>query len=161
VSDAKAITQHQAADILGVTLRHFQRLAAEPDAPPKLTQVSGRAAGFACKSFGAWLRARWRAEIRIDADGIVYDEKLERARLLHHQANIAALDEAVKQKKLIPADVVLDRWDQIGGNVRAKLLSLPTQLAATCAGLPRDEIEEKAADLIRQALDDLSTDPDY
>jgi phage terminase Nu1 subunit (DNA packaging protein) len=161
VTDAKTLTQHQAAEILGLTLRHFQRLAREPDAPPKLTNVNGRATGFSCRAFGKWLRVRWAAELGVDSTGKVYDEKLERARLLHHQANIAALDEAVKQKRLIPADVVLDRWDQIGGNVRAKLLSLPTQLAATCAGLSRDEIEEKAGDLIRQALDELSADPAY
>ena len=91
----------------------------------------------------------------------VYDSDQERARLTHHQANIAALDEQIKEKSLIPADVVLDRWQQILANVRARLLSIPSSLAATCANAKRDTVEEKAAELVRQALDELTVDVEY
>lgn len=96
-----------------------------------------------------------------DREGSVYDTDKERARLLHHQANIAALDEKVKEKSLIPADVVLSRWQDIAANVRARLLSIPSQLAATCANQDRDKVEDKAASLIRQALEDLASEPEY
>ena len=90
-----------------------------------------------------------------------FDLTEERARLAHHQANIAALDEKVKEKTLIPADVVVDRWQQIAANVRARLLALPPQLGATCANLGTADVERKANDLIRQALEELAGEPEY
>ena len=94
-------------------------------------------------------------------DSGIYNTDQERARLTHHQANIAALDEKIKEKTLIPAEVVADRWQQIFANIRARLLSLPSSMAATCANQGRDDIEEKASDLIRQALSELSADVSY
>ena len=90
-----------------------------------------------------------------------FDLTEERARLAHHQANIAALDEKVKEKHLIPSEVVLSRWVDIAANVRARLLSIPPQLAATCVNLPREEIEKRAVDLIRTALEELANEPQY
>lgn len=90
-----------------------------------------------------------------------YDLTEERARLAHHQANIAALDEKIKEKHLIPVDVVVARWQDILTNVRARLLSIPTQLAATCADEPRTVVEKKANELIKTALEELSTNVDY
>lgn len=89
-------------------------------------------------------------------EGSVYDIERERARLLHHQANIAALDQQVKEKQLIPADVVLHNWQDIAANVRARLLAIPPQLAATCANSSRESVQEKATALIRQALEELA-----
>ena len=94
-------------------------------------------------------------------DGSVYDIDQERARLLFHQANIAALDEQIKEKNLIPSDVVTDRWQSIFANVRARLLSMPSTLAATCADTSQDGVEEKASELVRQALDELSANVEY
>ena len=90
-----------------------------------------------------------------------YDLTEERARLAHHQANIASLDEKVKEKTLIPADVVVSRWQDILTNVRAKMLSIPTQLAATCADSPRKTVEAKATQLVKTALDELSDSVEY
>lgn len=90
-----------------------------------------------------------------------YDLTEERARLAHHQANIAALDEKVKEKTLIPADIVVTRWQDILTNVRAKVLSIPTQLAATCAESPRQVVEKKATQLVKTALDELSDSVEY
>lgn len=80
----------------------------------------------------------------------------ERARLAHHQANIAALDEKVKEKNLIPSDIVATRWQNIVANVRAKFLSIPIQLAATCAESPRQLVEKRATQVVKTALDELS-----
>ena len=84
-----------------------------------------------------------------------FDLTEERARLSHHQANIAALDEAVKEKTLIPAEVVASEWQHIFGNIRARLLSVPTSLAASCAHATREQVQEKAQELIKQALEEL------
>jgi phage terminase Nu1 subunit (DNA packaging protein) len=160
MSPTTPITQAQAAEIAGVTLRHFKRLLKESDAPPQMTNAVGRANGIPCASFGDWLRKRYSAEIGATKDGEVYDKQVEHARLLHHQANIAALDEEVKKKTLIPEQVVLDRWQGILANVRARLLAVPSQLAATCADAPRQDVEQKAVELVRQALDELRN-PEY
>jgi len=91
------------------------------------------------------------------ADGGDYDLTIEKARLAHHQANLAALDEEVKKKNLIPAEVVLERWQTIAANVRARLLSMPSQLAANCANASRDEVQKKANELVRMALEELAS----
>jgi phage terminase Nu1 subunit (DNA packaging protein) len=90
-----------------------------------------------------------------------HDLTEERARLAHHQANIAALDEQVKKKALIPFDVVVERWQEISANVRAKLISIPPQMAARCANSSKDEVERAAKDLIYQALNELARDVEY
>lgn len=88
--------------------------------------------------------------------GNVYDISQERARLLHHQANLASMDEAVKDGTLIPATVVEDKWISAVLNARSRLLSIPTQLAATCADMPRAEVEKKAKEIVYLALEELS-----
>jgi tRNA1(Val) A37 N6-methylase TrmN6 len=85
----------------------------------------------------------------------------DRAALDAIRANIAALDEQVKKKALIPFDVVVDRWQGISANVRAKLLSIPPQMAARCANSSKDEVERAAKDLIYQALNELARDVEY
>ena len=49
-------------------------------------------------------------------------------------------------------------WQDHIGSARAKLLSLPAQLANRCAGLDRGEIEDEARKLINAALEELSRD---
>jgi len=90
-----------------------------------------------------------------------YDLVEERARLAHHQANIAALDEKVKAGELIPAGVVLEAWQNIFANVRARLLAIPTALAGTCVNATREEVSAAAMKMIRQALSELSENVDY
>jgi len=90
-----------------------------------------------------------------------YDLVEERARLAHHQANIAALDEKVKAGELIPAGVVLEAWQNIFSNVRARLLAMPTALAGTCVNATREEVSASAMKIIRQALSELSENVDY
>lgn len=156
----KALTQPQAAALLGVTPRRLRQIELEDAAVARELTEAGKPQGYPAEAFGRWLRARWIAEVGADKGGEVYDKQVEHARLLHHQANIAALDEDVKRKTLIPEQVVLERWQGILANVRARLLAIPSQLAATCADSPRQDVEQKAADLVHQALDELR-EPEY
>ena len=93
-------------------------------------------------------------------DGSVYDIEQERARLLYHQANLAELDEDVKTGTLIPAETVFERWSAVVVSVRAKLLSMPSQLAGKCANMTQAEIEIIAGQLVRQALEELQAGSD-
>lgn len=105
----KALTQPQAAALLGVTPRRLRQIELEDAAVARELTEAGKPQGYPVEPFGRWLRARWMAEVGADKGGEVYDKQVEHARLLHHQANIAALDEEVKRKTLIPEAVVLDR----------------------------------------------------
>ncbi len=90
-----------------------------------------------------------------------YDLTEERARLAFHQANIASLDEQVKAKKLIPFDVVVERWQHVLTNFRAKALSLPSSLAAVAAHAPKEDVHKAAEKLIKEMLEELAVDIDY
>ena len=89
-----------------------------------------------------------------------FDLTEERARLSHHQANMARMDEQVKDGTLIPASIVLTEWQNTAASVRAKLLALPSRLAVTCPGGTTEEIEAKSDELIREVLEELADDPD-
>lgn len=105
----------------------------------------------------AYIRTlREHAAGRASANEDGFDLVAERARLAHHQANIAALDEDVKRKTLIPAERVKEKWQDMKAAARARLLALPTRLAASCVGLEETDIERTARVIVNQALDELS-----
>jgi phage terminase Nu1 subunit (DNA packaging protein) len=157
MTDGRPITQQQAADILGVTLRHFQRIIQEPGAPPKLVNANGRASGFRCDDFGRWLRARWMAEAGVGSDGTVYDEKLERARLLHHQANNEALKEQTARGELLQAGMVVDLGAVLVAAARTRMLSITSKVRGRFPDLEK-EVSDEIDSLVRDALTELADD---
>ena len=92
-----------------------------------------------------------------------YDYEMERARLTHHQANIAALDEQVKEGRLIPAEVVQGAWDDFVAAFRAKTLSIPTKAAhhfITLSDL--NQIQDCLKEHLNEALAELADyDPEH
>jgi phage terminase Nu1 subunit (DNA packaging protein) len=157
MESAKPITQHQAAEMMGVTLRHFQRIAADSDAPPKLANVDGKASGFPCKPFGRWLRQRWMAEAGVSQDGTVYDEKMERARLLHHQANNEALKESINRMDLLKAETVERVWSDMIVSFRSKMLGLPSRAAHSVVSLKTPgEVEAVLMSIVTESLCELA-----
>lgn len=81
----------------------------------------------------------------------------EKARLTHHQANIAALAEADKRENLIPADAVRERWRAMSASIRARLLKLPPRLAEAVTGHDTTQAAERAAmQIVREALTEIS-----
>lgn len=86
-----------------------------------------------------------------------YDYDTEKARLTHHQANIASLEEEIKRKNLLPADVVQSHWESLAANTRGKMLNIPGRLANSVMGAETvQEAERAAMELIREALEELS-----
>ena len=86
------------------------------------------------------------------------DPNKERARLTHHQANIAALDEREKSGELVRRDDVVAEVSESIANCRAKLLTIPTKLASVVIGL--DDVQSVRGALqagIHEALDELYT----
>jgi phage terminase Nu1 subunit (DNA packaging protein) len=87
----------------------------------------------------------------------------ERARLAHHQANKAALDEQEVRGDLIRAEDVTRSVSDAFRRVRARLLSLPTKLTPIVLGSTdtvevKDAIEagvlEALAELTRETVED-------
>lgn len=113
-------------------------------------------------SAGVWLlaytaRLREQAAGRIGGGEGVHDLTEERARLAHHQANLAAMDEEVKRKNLIPVEVVTAEWCNQAANIRAKLLNLPGRGAVAVAGMGTvQEIEKELRTLVYDALRELA-----
>lgn len=90
----------------------------------------------------------------VDTD---YDYDTEKARLTHHQANIASLEEEIKRKNLLPSELVQSHWEQIALKVKTKLLGLPNRLAAVVVGVETtQDAERHAMKIIREALEQLS-----
>lgn len=149
---ADAITTAQLAELIGVSTRRIYAMADEGDPPPKNAQ--GR---FPCDKTGEWLRNRVIKQLGVASNGESYDFNAERARLTFHQANISALEEEIKRKNVIPAEVVQGRWEAMAGNVRSKLLNLPGRLAVKVVGAATlQEAEQEAKLLIHEALQELA-----
>ena len=145
------IQKAAAAALAGVGVRRLEQLAHGDDPPPRSSDGT-----YPPREFGEWFRRRVLAEIGIAQDGTAYDYEAERARLTHHQANNAALDEAQKRAELIPAEDVAREWADMVSRARAKLLGLPSRLAAhamTCSAVR--EAEEFARAEVYAALSEL------
>lgn len=148
------LSKAQAAALAGVGVRRLEQLTHEDDPPPRSSDGT-----YPPKEFGDWLRRRQLASLGVAQDGTVYDYDAERARFTHHQANIAALDEAKRRGELIPAKDVAREWADMVGRCRSKLLALPVRIsthAMTCVTVR--ECEDFARGEVHAALDELANE---
>ena len=149
---AKHLDQPQAAELAGVSTRRMNQLSKENDPP-----IQDENGSYPCLDYGKWLKRRAIAGLGVTSDGQVYDYEAERARLTHHQANNAALDEDTKRGVLIPSERVERVWGDMIGAFRARCLSLPTKAAQTVmAAADLAEAESILKDLIYEALSELA-----
>lgn len=147
------LTQAQVAAVLGVTTRRVRQREQEGDSPPR-----DKDGLYPADLFGKWLLEDFRKGLGIATDGTAYDYDAERARLTHHQANSAELEEAAKRGRLIPADQVRTTWSDLIASAKARLMSLPSRLASSCSGKGAVEIEAEARGIVYEALTELARD---
>ena len=106
---------------------------------------------FARLSYLRWLRERSSSKSNSDINN-------ERARLVHHQANLAALEEETRRSKLIPADEIDSEWAEMTSIMRAKITLIPKQVAAVGCGITDyNEMESLVKKLVNDVLDELAT----
>ena len=106
---------------------------------------------FARLSYLRWLRERSSSKSNSDINN-------ERARLVHHQANLAALEEETRRSKLIPADEINSEWAEMTSIMRAKITSIPKQVATVGCGITDyNEMEALVKKLVNDVLDELAT----
>ena len=98
-----------------------------------------------------WLRERMSSKSNSDINN-------ERARLVYHQANLAALEEETRRSKLIPADEIDSEWAEMTSIMRAKFTTIPKQVAAVGCGITDyNEMESLVKKLVNDALNELAT----
>jgi hypothetical protein len=154
---AKPITQEQAAALTGVTLRHLQRICVGPDAPPKLANAVGRAHGFPCIPFGAWLRARIKSDLGVSDNGEVIDPQREKALLDRARRITVETEHQTRIGELLEARVVAETWAAQVGIAKGRILSLPARIAPQVIGIgDLRAIEGVIRDAIHEALTELS-----
>ena len=86
---------------------------------------------------------------------VLYNE--HRAKKEGHLAKLAELDEKTATGELVKAEDVLKEWQGIIANVRARLLSLPSKLAAQGHGArTRGELQKILQAGINEALLELA-----
>lgn len=90
-----------------------------------------------------------------------FDLTAERARLAHHQANAAGLQERKLRGELIEIEECADIIGQDYANVRARLLAIPSRAAPELLGLCTTAIRARLDDLVREVLEELSADETY
>lgn len=154
-STNETLTQPQAAALLGVSPRRLRQRDSEENPPPK--DAAGR---YPCKQYGEWLKRDWRRGLGVTDDGTAYDYDAERARLTHHQANNAALDEEVKKGQLVPVELVRQHWQGLLASARAKLIALPVRVASSCSGRDSTELETEARRIVYEAMEELASGKD-
>ena len=137
------------AYLLDITTRRLQQLSDEGIVKPVKR--------------GTWdLVETLHGYVRYLRDGMkgpedTHEGRRERARLLKAQADKTELETAILRAEVIPADTVQHVWTQILGSCRARLLALPSRLAATAlAAESFDEMESQARDLVDEALNELA-----
>jgi len=149
----KPLLQEQAADLAGITTQGLRQAVKSDDPPPR------DPAGYPCRDFGEWLQRRHLRGLGVAADGQVFDLKSEQARFNHHAANLKQLEEAQLRGDLLQAEDVLQMWQAILANVRARILSLPGKLAPQAhAAKTAQKVEDLLRQGIHEVLEELSED---
>lgn len=99
----------------------------------------------------------WRGRATGQVSGDL-DAQVERARLLHFQANKAEMEAKQLAGSLIPIEQVADVVGEEYANVRAKLLAIPTKAAPQVVGLSTVATRAKLDEMVCEALDELVAD---
>ena len=148
------LTQEQAAELAGLTVRHLRRLDRESNPPPR--ESSG---GYPAAEYGAWLKSRALSGVSVGDDGTVYNYEAERARLTHEQANKVSLEVAELRGELVRASEVGPYWDDMVSSMRAKLVGMPPKLAAMIAdAIARAKFQSQAEAAVYEALAEIEKD---
>lgn len=176
------ISQHAAADFLGVTTQTLIRWSKEPDPPPRTDD-----GWYPVREIGVWARKvmvtkstkggskpiysyapeGWGPKAvnhpapNLNDDGVAIPEGLKEAeqRLKTAQANKIEMEMAEKSGELILASDVLEAWQRILTRVKTRLLKLPTTLAPMVLGDPDlYSVQRKLKESVNDALAEASVD---
>lgn len=150
----KHVSTVQLAEIVGVTTRTLTNWTKE-GLPLEAKGKRGAQNVYDTEAVIRWMVDRRVAEM-IGRGGESFDWHHERARLTHHQANIAALEASTRSGDLWPIDLVVRTLSRLTQNARARFLGVPTKMRTRTAIGDRDA--KVLEHLISEALDELGRD---
>lgn len=173
------MSQHVAAEFLGITTATLIRWSKEPDAPPRtsdgwypakelgfwarrvqVTKTTGRGVG----AVYAYAPEGWGPKPVVNPapnlDGVaIEDRNAAETRLKIAQANKIEMELAVASGELIVASDVMSAWRMILVRVKTRLLKLPTTLAPLIIGDPDlYSVQSKLKEGVADALSEASVD---
>jgi phage terminase Nu1 subunit (DNA packaging protein) len=140
--------------LVGLTSRRIRQLEKEGTGPQRLSDGS-----YDPVLVGKWIRERILSELGVANDGQAYDYEAERARLTKAQADKAEMERDELRGALVRVPSVESHWQGMVASMRARLLSLPSKVAAQVAGPDRlQEVQERVQTLVYEALEEISAD---
>ena len=149
----RVIDRGTAAEVAGLTARTMLNLQESNDPPPWTGE------GYSADQLGQWLKRRWRREMGVTDEGVVYDYETERARLTRAQADRTELEAQELRGDMVPAEAIIDEWGRMIGSMRMRLLSIPTKAAPRVRGAMSDVEASKLLEVeVVEALQELSDD---
>ena len=149
------VSQKQLAEIIGKTDRHIRNLTNEG---LPIHSQSGKQTHYDTVQVFQWLVDREIRKMTREGD---FDSEVERARLLHHQANLAALKEDEECKRLIPSDQVDRLWAGLIITFRTRMLQIPKSVVSRVIGeTDEHKLIAELTDEISQGLEVLSSSED-
>ncbi len=154
-------TQKELGEHIDLSDRHIRRLVKDGVLPPAKANK-----GYdidACRlAYLRYLRGLAMGQVEAHHDGEEgYDSEAERARLLHHQANLAAIKEEEERGNLARVDDVARIWGEETTTFRNRMLQLPGRVVSLIIGETDErKVKETLQDEIEQALEVLSTGDD-
>lgn len=150
----KLVQKAELAKILGKTERTLTTWQ-KNGMPIEVDGSRGTANQYDTQAVIEWIIAREiETQFGGDPNGERYNFEQERARLTHHQANKAELEEQTLQGKLIPTELVEMVQTKMLAAFRAKCLALPTKAAPKVVFL--DDLAETEAELKKEIYDALN-----
>ena len=111
---------------------------------------TGKQVFFNLDDLNAWLNNKSGSEL---------DYTQERAKLTRLQAEKVTLELEQQRGNLLPLKMVIESWQGLVANARARLLALPPKVAGQVLGMESYvEVEHVIRDIIYEALDELAGD---
>ena len=142
------------AKLLDLTERHVRRLVQEG----VLIRDEGKRGRYPITNVTLYIRyLRERAFGQQSGETDLHGEKL---RLAKAQADRTEMEVEMLKESVIKADEVVDKWSDLIGNCRAKLLNTPAKIAhLVIAADDYATVEELIKNEIHEALHELSEQP--
>lgn len=141
------ITQAQFADFCGVSQPTVSRLVQSSIVDLKSGDMSS-----AVSSYIAHLQEVAAGRSAVDGE---FDLVAERARLAHHQANLARLTERQARGELVSSQYHIGAVHLLGSGLNSRLGALHHRVISMVPGLPREAVEELRKG-IRTAREELA-----
>ncbi len=154
MSDIPSYPSATISKLLDITDRHLRRLVTDGI----LIRDDGKRGRYPITNVTLYIK--YLRERAFGNEAKETDLQTERTRLAKAQADRTEMEVGQLQDSLIKSDDVIDKWSELIGNCRAKLLNTPAKIAhIVVATETYAEVEEIIRNEIHEALNELAEQP--